>query len=59
MDANALIVRGAEHARIKAKVKSKYGFMTNITRVLGALGGLIKRKPIPYGDLGVVITLSP
>lgn len=59
IDATALIVRGADHARIKAKVKSKYGFMTNITRFLGALGGIVKRKPIPYGDLGVVITPSP
>jgi PPOX class probable F420-dependent enzyme len=58
MDATALIVKGPEHASIKAKVKSKYGFVTNITRFLGFVGGLIKRKPIPYGDLGVVITLS-
>ena len=58
MVATALIVKGPEHASIKAKVKSKYGFVTNITRFLGFVGGLIKRKPIPYGDLGVVITLS-
>lgn len=58
MDASALIVTGAEYAGIKAKVKAKYGFVTNITKFLGFVGGLIKRKPIPYGDLGVVVTLS-
>lgn len=58
MDATALIVKGPEYVGIKAKVKSKYGVMTNITRFLGFIGGLIKRKPIPYADLGVVITLS-
>jgi hypothetical protein len=58
MDATALIVQGPEYTGIKAKVKTKYGFVTNITRFLGFVGGLIKRKPIPYGDLGVVITLS-
>ena len=30
--------------------------MTKVTKVLGKIGGLIKRKPIPYGDRGVVIT---
>jgi hypothetical protein len=58
VNATALIVKGSEYAGIKAKVKAKYGFVTNITRFLGFVGGLIKRKPIPYGDLGVVITLS-
>ena len=36
----------------------KYGFMTKITKLLGELGGIIKRKPIPYGDRGVIITLN-
>ncbi|HWD96673.1 MAG TPA: PPOX class F420-dependent oxidoreductase [Acidimicrobiales bacterium] len=57
MDATALVVSGADYASIKSKVKSKYGFMTNITKFLGIIGGIIKRKRIPYGDLGVVITL--
>jgi uncharacterized protein len=58
MDATALIVQGADYASIKAKVKAKYGFVTEITRFLGFVGGLIKRKPIPYADLGVVVTPS-
>ncbi len=59
IDATALIITGPEYANIKAKVKAKYGFVTNITRFLGFIGGLIKRKPIPYGDLGVVLTTAP
>jgi uncharacterized protein len=57
-DATALIVTGADHDAIMSKVKAKYGFVTHITRFLGFIGGLIKRKRIPYGDLGVVITPS-
>jgi hypothetical protein len=32
--------------------------MTSITKALGAIGGIVKRKRIPYGDCGVVITPS-
>ena len=58
MEGSAVVVSGAEYAAIKSKVKAKYGFVTNITKFLGYLGGIIKRNRIPYGDLGVVITLS-
>ena len=58
MDATAVIVRGPEHDSIMAKVKGKYGFVTSITRFLGFIGGIVKRNRIPYGDLGVVITLA-
>lgn len=55
-DASAVLVEGAELAEIRRKVQDKYGFMTKVTKFLGKIGGLIKRKPIPYGDRGVVIT---
>ncbi len=55
-DASAALVEGAELAEIRRKVQDKYGFMTKVTKILGKIGGLIKRKPIPYGDRGVVIT---
>jgi PPOX class probable F420-dependent enzyme len=58
IEATALIVTGSDFVDIKSKVKAKYGFMTNITRFLGFIGGIVKRKQIPYADLGVVITLS-
>jgi len=58
IEATASVVTGVEHGMIKAKVKAKYGIMTDITRFLGFLGGILKRKPIPYADLGVVLTPS-
>ncbi len=56
IDATARLVSGEEMAEIRRKVEAKYGFMTKITKVLGKIGGLIKRNPIPYGDRGVIVT---
>ena len=58
IDATAHIVNGVEYADIKKRVKAKYGVMTDITKVLATLGGLFKRERAPYGDLGVIVTLS-
>lgn len=58
-DATARLVSGDEMAEIKRKIESKYGFMTKITKLLGKIGGLIKRNSIPYGDRGVIITPTP
>jgi uncharacterized protein len=44
-------------AEIAVNVRKKYGFMTNVTKVLNALGHLGKGS-FPYGDQGVVITLD-
>jgi len=33
--------------------------MTKITKLLGTIGGIVKGKRIPYGDLGVVIKTAP
>jgi len=54
----AKVVTGPELEGIRAKVVAKYGFMTKITKFFGTIGGFIKRKKIPYGDRGVVITLD-
>jgi len=54
----AKLVTGPELEGIRAKVVAKYGFMTKITKFLGTIGGIIKRKKIPYGDRGVVVTLD-
>ncbi|MFM2077823.1 MAG: hypothetical protein RJA49_1713 [Actinomycetota bacterium] len=43
---------------MQQKVKAKYGFMTHITKMLGTIGGVVKRKRIPYGDRAVVVTLD-
>jgi len=58
VEASARLVAGDELATIREKVVAKYGVMTKITKLLGTLGGIIKRKRIPYGDRGVIITLA-
>jgi PPOX class probable F420-dependent enzyme len=55
-DATARLVTGSEFDTIQSKVKAKYGFVTKITHLLGAIGGIVKGKRIPYGDRGVVVT---
>lgn len=57
VETTARIVSGAELDVIRQKIVAKYGFMTKLTKLLGTIGGIIKRKRIPYGDRGVVITI--
>jgi PPOX class probable F420-dependent enzyme len=56
IEATARLVTGPEFDAIHDKVVAKYGFFTKITKMLGTLGGIVKRKRIPYGDRGVVVT---
>ena len=58
IEATARLVTGPEFEEIRAKVNAKYGMWTKVTKLLGMLGGIIKRKRIPYGDRGVVVTPS-
>lgn len=58
VEGTARIVDGDELDTIRDKIRAKYGFMTKITKLLATIGGIVKRKRIPYGDRGVVITLS-
>lgn len=53
-----VVSSGAEMDAIQAGIKAKYGFMTKVTKLLGTIGGIVKRKRIPYGDRGVVITIT-
>ena len=55
-DATARLVTGSEFEAIRERVVAKYGAMTKITKALGTLAGIARRKRIPYGDRGVVIT---
>jgi len=57
-NATAVLVSGPEYLAIKSKVQAKYGLMWNVTKFLGFVGGLVKRHRIPYGDVGVVVTLT-
>ncbi len=59
IEADAVLVQAGDPAydEIVAGIKAKYGPMTKVTKVLGQIGGIVKRNPIPYGDRGVVITV--
>ncbi len=57
VDATAELVTGVELDAIRQKVVAKYGMMTKVTKFIGTIGGIVKRKRIPYGDRGVVIAL--
>ncbi|HUF98420.1 MAG TPA: PPOX class F420-dependent oxidoreductase [Ilumatobacter sp.] len=60
IDATAeLASAGPVFDEIKRAIVAKYGFMTKITKVLGSIGGIIKRNRIPYGDRCVIIALPP
>jgi len=59
IEATAELVTGERLDEIASKVKAKYGFFTKVTKVLGTIGGIVKRNRIPYADRGVVITLPP
>jgi PPOX class probable F420-dependent enzyme len=58
VDATAELVTGAELEEITRKIKEKYGVFTKVTKLLGTIGGIVKRNRIPYADRGVVITLT-
>jgi uncharacterized protein len=56
VEATARIVAGREFDAIRERVLAKYGVMTKVTKVLGTVAGIVRRKRIPYGDIGVVVT---
>ncbi len=58
VEGTAQIVTGAQHDTIVAKVRAKYGYMVTVSKVMGSIMGALRRRPIPYGDIGVVITPS-
>jgi uncharacterized protein len=57
IEATAELVTGPQLEGIRVKIVAKYGFMTKVTKILAKIGGFVKRKQIPYGDRGVLITL--
>lgn len=46
---------GSELDTIRSRVHGKYRLMSKVTPVLAKIGGVIKRRPQPYADRGVVI----
>ena len=57
VDAIARVVSGDELDAIREKVVAKYGIWTKVTKGLAKIGGWVKRKPFPYADRGVIVTL--
>lgn len=57
-DATARVVGGSEFDVIRERVIAKYGFQTKVTKLVGTLAGIARGKRIPYGDTGVVVTLT-
>lgn len=51
------VASGPVFDEVQRKIGAKYGFMTKVTKVLGNIAGIFKRKRIPYGDRCVIITL--
>lgn len=56
VEATARIVTGREFETIRERVLAKYGVMTKVTKLLGTIAGIVRRKRIPYGDIGVIVT---
>jgi uncharacterized protein len=52
-----LVTSGTDFDAIQRKVRAKYGVMVHISRFFNTLGHISKGN-FPYGDVGVVITLS-
>ena len=52
-----LATSGPDFDAIQAKVRAKYGFMVTMSHFFNTLGHLGK-GPFPYGDVGVVVTLT-
>ena len=52
-----LVGSGADFEAVQSKVRAKYGTMVGISRFFNTLGHLGK-GPFPYGDVGVIVTLT-
>jgi hypothetical protein len=56
VEATARVVSGAELETIRRLVVAKYGVWSKVAKFMAQLGGVLKRKPFPYGDRGVILT---
>jgi PPOX class probable F420-dependent enzyme len=52
-----MVHSGAPFDEVQKKIRSKYGFMTHITRTLGTLF-VLRRKGLTYADTAVLIRLD-
>ena len=59
ISASAVVVsEGPDFDAVHRRVKAKYGVMTHVARWFAKLNGLVKRKPFPYADRVVIVTLE-
>ena len=52
-----LVTSGPDFDSVQIKVRAKYGVMVGISKFFNTLGHLGK-GPFPYGDVGVIVTLT-
>ncbi len=52
-----LATSGSDFDMIQARVRAKYGFMVSMSRFFNKLGHIGKGN-FPYGDVGVIVTLT-
>jgi uncharacterized protein len=56
-ETTARIITGPEYDMMRRKIVAKYGFMTKVTKFLAQAVGFVRRKPFPYGDIGIAVKL--
>lgn len=59
VEGTARLVAGPDLRLIRDRVIAKYGFQTKLAKFAGTAIGLLKGRPRPYGDRGVIVTLPP
>lgn len=55
---SARVVTGSEHAQVRDKVRAKYGVQVPLTKLIGTMVGIVKRRRQPYADVAVIVTLD-
>jgi uncharacterized protein len=58
VEATAEVVTGAQLEEVRTRVYAKYGrFTTRLTKVAAKTMGFVRRKPFPYADCAVVVSV--
>jgi uncharacterized protein len=52
-----LVTSGPDFDAVQGKVRAKYGVMVGVSKFFNTLGHL-GREPFPYGDVGVIVTVT-
>jgi hypothetical protein len=57
VDTTASVATGADLEVIGSKVKASYGFVTQLTKLVGTAIGIVNATRVPY-DCGVVVVAN-